>query len=122
MGLTWKMAVLATECCVVVLTEACSRLDLRRKAQSNCEFGGEPRLPQIMFTEPHRGSDGPFHMKSYCNNSWTGTFLGYHTTIHVNKLQTTKTLFFPKHMITFSAGVTLVESCAGRKFGDVIGQ
>ena len=30
------------------------RLDLRRKAQPNCEFGGEP--PQIMFTEPHRGS------------------------------------------------------------------
>ena len=27
-----------------------------------------------------------------------------------------------KHMITFSAGVTLVESCAGRKVGDVIGQ
>ena len=35
--------------------------------------------------------------------------------------QTTKTRFLPKHMITFSAGVTLVESCAGRKFGDVIG-
>ena len=43
MGLTcledWKIAVLATECCVFVgirgaprLTEACSRLDLRRKA------------------------------------------------------------------------------------------
>ena len=47
------------------LTEACPRLDLRRKAKSNYEFGGEPHLPHIMFTEPHKGSDGHFHVISY---------------------------------------------------------
>ena len=75
------------------------------------------------------GSNGPFHVISYYNHSWIVTFLGYHNiggcscshdprSMLTN--QTTKTRFFPKHMITFSAGVTLVESCAGRKFGDVI--
>ena len=82
-----------------------------------------------MFTEPHKGSDGSCPVIFYCNHSWIVTFWDIITsgdahvvTIHdpCNKPNKQNNVF--TNMLSFSAGVTLVDRCGGCKFGDVIGQ
>ena len=86
-----------------MLTEACARLDFRCKTKMNYEFGGEPRLPQIMFTEPCRGSNGPFHVTSYYNHSWIKLFwnIGCSCSTTMLKPNIKKNIFFQTYDYIF---------------------